>query len=276
MPDRALPDAVPPARAAERWASAWLAQHDLTDDRPTPLLTARLTARRRARLADHVLLAVLIIVAALAQVYGGLTPSAPGGSEARQPMPLLILIAAVAGLLLVQSLSDWWVRRVDRRAGAALSRRAAHPVQPGWRALLGLPHALFTAATLTGAAALAVSALTIRDSTVGYAALITLVGLAGVAAGLVLRLRDVLLRPIVAEDETSLMADVVMRVEDARDLNRTTVAWVLPMVLLFGSAPGWWKVAALGLMILWLVALFLVPARTPPIATVARQAMDVR
>ncbi|MFI7446442.1 hypothetical protein ACIBQX_02980 [Nonomuraea sp. NPDC049714] len=168
------------------------------------------------------------------------------------------------------------MRRVDRRAGAALSRRAAHPVQPGWRALLGLPHALFTAATLTGAAALAVSALTIRDFTVGYAAFITLVGLAGVAAGLVLRLRDVLLRPIVAEDETSLMADVVMRVEDARDLNRTTVAWVLPMVLLFGSAPGWWNVAALGLMVLWLVALFLVPARTPPIATVARQAMDAR
>ena len=48
-------------------------------------------------------------------------------------LPLLVLAALVVGLLLAQSLLDWWVRRVDRRAGATLPRRAAHPIQLGWR-----------------------------------------------------------------------------------------------------------------------------------------------
>lgn len=274
MPSRALPDADPPARPAElQQASAWLARHGLTDGRPTPLLAARLAARRRARLADHVILAALIIAAALAQSYDRLATSAFGGSEPHRPMPLLVLTASMAGLLLVQSLFYWWVRRVDRRAGAGLSRRAAHPVQPGWRALIGGPNAAFMVFTFAGATALAVSALTIRDSTVSYAALVMLVGLAGVAAGFVLQLRDLLVRPVVAEDEMSLMADVVMRVEDARELTRPSVAWALPMVLLFGSAPAWWNVASVGFVILGLVALILIQMRTPPIATVARQTL---
>lgn len=144
MPNRASPDADPPTRPAElRQASAWPARHGLTDDRPTPLLAARLAARRRARLADHAILAVLIIAAALAQAYDRLATSPFGG-------------------------------------------------------------------------------------------------------------------------------------EDARELTRPSVAWALPMVLLFGSAPAWWNAAALGFVILGLIALFLIQARTPPIATVARQAMGTR
>jgi hypothetical protein len=103
---------------------------------------------------------------------------------------------------------------------------------------------------------------------------IMLVGLAGVAAGFALQLRDLLVRPVVAEDEVSLMADVVMRVEDARELTRPSVAWVLPMVLPFGTAPAWWNAASIGFVILGLIALILIQMRTPPIATVARQAMS--
>jgi hypothetical protein len=103
-----------------------------------------------------------------------------------------------------------------------------------------------------------------------------LVGLAGVAAGFTLQLRDLLMRPVVAEDEASLMADVVMRVEDARELTRPSVAWVLPMVLLFGSAPAWLSAASVGFVILGIVALILIQMRTPPIATAARQAMGAR
>jgi hypothetical protein len=273
MPNRALPDADPPARPAElQEASAWLARHGLTDGRPTPLLAARLAARRRARLADHVILAVLIIAAALTQAYDRLTTSAFGGAQPHRPLPLLVLAASMAALLLAQSLFYWWVRRVDRRAGAGLSRRAAHPIQPGWRALIGRPNAAFTVATFAGATALGISAL----NTQGYAALVMLVGLAAVAAGFVLQLRELLMRPVVAEDEISLMADVVMRVEDARELTRPSVAWALPMVLLFGSAPAWWNIAALAFVILGLSTLFLIQARTPPIATVARQAMGIR
>jgi hypothetical protein len=277
MPNRALPDADPPARPAElQQASAWLARHGLTDGRPTPLLAARLAARRRARLADHVILAVLIIAAAFAQIYDLPAASAAGGVEPYRPIPLLVLTASMAGLLLVQWLSYSWVRRVDRRAGAGLSRRAAHPVQPGWRALIGRPNAAFMVFTFAGATALAVSALTIGDSTVSYAALVMLVGLAGVAAGFTLQLRDLLMRPVVAEDEASLMADVVMRVEDARELTRPSVAWVLPMVLLFGSAPAWLSAASVGFVILGIVALILIQMRTPPIATAARQAMGAQ
>ncbi|GGP06772.1 hypothetical protein GCM10012278_31970 [Nonomuraea glycinis] len=219
---------------------------------------------------------MLIIAAALAQAYDRLATSPFGGGEPHRPMPLLVLMTAMAGLLLAQSLFYWWVRRVDRRAGAGLSRRVAHPIQPGWRALIGRPNAALMVATFAGATALAVSALTTQDSTVWYAALVMLVGLAGVAAGFVMQLRDLLMRPVVAEDEMSLMADVVMRVEDARELTRPTVAWALPMVLLFGSAPAWWNAAALAFVILGLITLFLIQARTPPIATVARQAMGTR
>jgi 6-phosphogluconate dehydrogenase (decarboxylating) len=60
MPSGALPDADPAVHSADRRrAGAWLVQHGLGDGRPTPLLTTRLAARRRARRADHFMLAAL-------------------------------------------------------------------------------------------------------------------------------------------------------------------------------------------------------------------------
>jgi hypothetical protein len=168
------------------------------------------------------------------------------------------------------------VRRVDRRAGAMLSRRAAHPTQPGWRALLGRPYAAFGIATFAGATLLAVSALSAGDSAARYAALVLLVGLVGVAIGTGLRLRDLVVRPVVAEDEVSLTADVIMRVEDAREVAKPTVLWGLPVVLLFGVAPGWWDAASLAFVMLGLVALIVIQVRTEPSAAVARHAMGTR
>ena len=144
------------------------------------------------------------------------------------------LSALIVALLLAQSLLDWWVRRVDRQAGATLARRAAHPVQPGWRAVLGRPHAAFAVATFAGALVLAVSALPFGDATVRHAAVVLLIALAGVGLGAALQLRQLLARPVVAEDEVSLTADVIMRVEDAREITTPTVLWSLPVVLLFG------------------------------------------
>jgi hypothetical protein len=92
----------------------------------------------------------------------------------------------------------------------------------------------------------------------------------------VLRLRHVLARPVVAEDEASLTADVIMRVEDARELTSPAVLWSLPVVLLFGSAPGWWNAASLAVVILGLVALVAIHARAPRCATTARAAMSAR
>ncbi|MFC4535332.1 hypothetical protein [Sphaerisporangium dianthi] len=272
-----LSGAAPQERPDDlREAGDWLARHGLADARPTPLLAARLVVRRRARIADSVTLAVLIIAAALTQAYGGLSTAALIGAKPRQPAPLLILTALIAGLLVVRWLLDRWVRSVDRRAGAALSRRAAHAVQPGWRAVLGRPFAAFAVATYAVAMALAVSALTVQDSAVRYAALVLLIGLAGVAAGAALRLRDLLARPVVAEDEVSLMADVIMRIEDAREITAPGVPWSLPVVLLFGTSPGWLSAASIAAVLLGVVALAVLHAKTPPSATAARRAMSAR
>ncbi|MEU4408507.1 hypothetical protein AB0F88_28635 [Streptosporangium sp. NPDC023963] len=264
------PDTDPPARAADlRLASEWLARHDLTDAHPTPLLAGRLAVRRRARLAAQIILAVLIIASALtaASTFGGL-PS-------YRPLPLLALTGLVAGMLLAQSLLDRWVRRVDQRAGAALSRRVAHPIQPGWRAVLGRPYAVFAVATFAGAMALAGSALAVPDPTVRQLAVVLLIGLLGVTAITAMQLRHLLRFPVVAQDEESLTADVIMRVEDARELTMPSVQWSLPMVLLFGIAPGWWSVAAVAYLILSLAAFVALHARMPPSATVARRVMMV-
>ncbi|WP_436758580.1 hypothetical protein [Streptosporangium sp. V21-05] len=264
-----LPDADPPVRAADlRLAGEWLARHDLADAGPTPLLASRLAVRRRARLAAHVILAVLIIASALAATFDRFAVSG-------RPWPLLVLAALVAGLLLAQSLLDWWVRRVDQRAGATLSRRAAHLVQPGWRAVLGRPYAVFAVATFAGAMVLAGSALALPDPTVRQLAVVLLFGLLGVTAITAMQLRHLLRRPVVAQDEESLTADVIMRVEDARELTTPSAQWSLPMVLLFGTAPGWWSAAALVYLLLGLAALVALNARTPSSVTVARRAMSI-
>jgi hypothetical protein len=142
--------------------------------------------------------------------------------------------------------------------------------------VLGWPYAAFAVATFGGATILAVSALTTRDSTMRYAAVILLVGLFGLAAGIAVHLRDLLARPVVAQDEESLTADVVMRVEDARELTAPGVLFGLPVVLLFGTAPGWWSAASLVFVVLGVIAFKAIRARTPPSVTMARQAMSAR
>ncbi|GAA3132484.1 hypothetical protein [Streptosporangium carneum] len=266
-----LPDADPSARTTDlRMAGEWLAMHDLDGTRPTPLLASRLAVRRRARLAAQIIPAVLIIASALAAV------SAFGDAPPHRPLPLLALTALGAGLLLAQSLLDRWVRRVDQRAGATLSRRAAHLIQPGWRAVLGRPYAAFVAATFAGAMALAGSALAVPDPTVRQLAVILLIALLGVTAISAVQLRHLLRHPVVAQDEESLTADVIMRVEDARELTTPSVQWSLPMVLLFGTAPGWWGAAAVANVVLGMVACIALRFRTPSSATVARRVMSTR
>ncbi|MFF4414598.1 hypothetical protein ACFYY8_18890, partial [Streptosporangium sp. NPDC001559] len=159
---------------------------------------------------------------------------------------------------------------------ATLSRRAAHLVQPGWRAVLGRPYAAFTAATSIGAMALAASALAVPDPTVRQLAAVVLIGLLGATAIIAMQLRHLLRHPVVAQDEESLTADVIMRVEDARELTTPNVQWSLPMVLLFGTAPGWWGAAAVANVVLGMAACIALRVRTPSSATVARRVMSAR
>lgn len=272
MPNGTLPNVDPSVRPADlERAGVWLAGHGLADVRPTPLLATRLAVRRRTRLAASVLLAAFIIAVALTYT-GGMVD----GSGRRRWL-LLVLTALVVGLVVAQSLLDWWVRRVDRRAGATLPRRAAYPVRLGWRTVLGVPRAAFAAATFAGATALAVGTLTMHNSTARYAAVNLLIGLCGLAVGIVVQLRHILTHPVVADDEVSLTADVIMRVEDARVGAAPTAVWSvwsLPVVSVFSTAFGWWIAAWIAFIVLSVIALALIEARTERSAMVARHVMS--
>ena len=277
MPNGTLPNVDPSVRPADlERTGVWLAGHGLADVEPTPLLATRLVARRRTRLAAAVLLAAFICAVALAYVNGGPTGAAVDGFGSYRPGSLLVLTAMVVGLVLAQALLDWWVRRVDRRAAAMLPRRAAHPVRLGWRTVLGWPRAAFAVATFAGAIALAIGALTVQDSTARYAAVVLLIGLCGVAVGMVVQLRHVLTHPVVADDEDSLTADVIMRVEDARDVATPTVVWSLPVVSVIDTGLGWWNAAWLVFIVLGVITFALVNAWTARSGVVARHVMSAR
>jgi hypothetical protein len=247
-----------------RAAEAWLRRHKLDDTPLTPALATRLAVRRKTRLISQIMLAALFIVAALVQ---GREMTSPGG--AGRTAFLVALGVMVAGPVVAQFLLDRWVRRVDREVGAMLTRRAAHPVQPGWRDVLGRPYAILGLAGFAGAAALAVSALAVPD--IRYPALVLTTGVVGVAVVAAVQTRHLLVRPVVAEDESSLTADVVMRIEDARDGSIPSVLWTLPVVLLAGTAPGWWAVAAFAFMFAGVIGFTVVSARTPGSGAIARQ-----
>jgi hypothetical protein len=255
-------------------ARQWLARHDLAGVAPTPVLATRLAVRRRARLAGAVLLAVFILAVALTYVSD--LPIAADGFESLRRGSLLVLTALVIGLVLAQSLLDRWVRRVDGRAAATLPRRAAHSVRPGWRTVLGWPRAAVAVTTFAGATALAVGALSIRDATTRYAAVVLLIGLGGVAVGMVVQLRHVLTHPAVADDEASLTTDLAMRVEDAREIATPSAVWSLPVASVFTTGLGWWLAAWMAFIVLTTAALVLVTMRTARSGAVARQATSAR
>ncbi len=128
--------------------------------------------------------------------------------------------------------------------------------------------------TFGGAIALALGGLSRPDSTARFAAVVLLIGLCGTAVRTVGQLRHTLTQPVVADDEVSLAADVIMRVEDARDTATPTVVWPLPIVSVFGTVPGWWDAAWLIFVVLSVFALALITARTPGSGMVARHVVS--
>ncbi|GAA1035157.1 hypothetical protein GCM10009557_42020 [Virgisporangium ochraceum] len=250
-------------------AGDWLRQHGLNEADATPVLATRLDVRRRAKLFNSLLLAGLYIAAAAAQaVILTFSPDTPA---------FVALLAVVAGGLLAgQFMVDRWVRSVDRQVGATLSRRAAHPLHPGWRALFGPAHALLGLGAFAGAAALAVSALVVSDPTVRYTALVLVIGVFAVGAMVAVQVRHLVMRPVVADDAMSLTADVIMRIEDARDTNTPAVLWSLPVVLMFGFAPMWWGVASVVFLVAGTAALVLVQYKAPSSGVMARRVVRVR
>ncbi|MBB3100343.1 hypothetical protein FHR83_008065 [Actinoplanes campanulatus] len=257
-------------------ARLWLDGRGLADVTPIPMLAARLTVRRRARLGAAILPAVFLCATAL--VYVSALPIRPAddGLGTQQRWALVVLTVLTAGLVLGLSLLDRWVRRVDQQAGAGLPRRAAHSVRPGWRTVLGVPRATLLAVTYAGAAVLAIAALTVRDGAARYAAVILLIGLCGVAAGTAVQLRHVLTHPVVADDEGSLKADFLMRVEDAREVAVPTVVWSLPVVSVFDTGLDPWNSGWLVFIILSVIALVLITVGDGRRALAAQRAPSAR
>jgi hypothetical protein len=91
-----------------------------------------------------------------------------------------------------------------------------------------------------------------------------------------MQLRQVLASPAVAQDEASLTADVIMRVEDARALATPSLVWTLPAIFLYGDELGWWNAVALALVVVGAVALGLLQSRTTAVEGAARQALATR
>ncbi|WP_033340938.1 hypothetical protein [Catenuloplanes japonicus] len=257
-------------------ARLWLAARGLADVTPTPGLAARLTVRRRARLAAAVLPAAFLV--AIALVYVSALPIRPSdaGFGAERGWALVVLTALVAGLVLGLALLGRWVRRVDAQVGAELPRRAAHSVRPGWRTVIGVPRVVLLVVTYAGAAVLAIAALIARDGAARYAAVILLIGLGGVAVGAAVQLRHVLSHSVVADDEGSLRADFLMRVEDAREVATPTVVWSLPVVSVFDSGLDPWNTGWLVFIVLSVVALMAITVRDGRIALAAQRGADAR
>ena len=254
-----------------RRAGDWLARHGLGEIQPTPALAARLAVRWRARLLENELAAALIIIAALTFVFG-----LGRRGEAERLLLVVILSVVVIGLLVARSWLSSWVGRVDRRAAAALSRRVTLSVRPTWLALVGGAYVAVGVAVAALTAALAVAVLATTASTARYGAAVLLVATSYVVIGTIVQMRQMLTLPVVAQDEASLTADLIMRAEDARAIVVPTALWSLPVVLLLGTEHGWWTFASFAPMLVGLVGQVLAVAHTPASAAVARQAVGVR
>ncbi|MGW6876107.1 hypothetical protein ACWGHA_27675 [Streptomyces xanthophaeus] len=272
MPTEPPKDDLPARPADLERARLWLAGHRLSDVPPTALLGRRLAARQSSRLAGHVLLAVFIVVAALIYALNRPAGDTAGASDPYRYGSLLLLAAVVTALVLAQALLDRRVRRIDRQAGAALPRRAARPVRLGWRTVIGLPRAALAVATFAAATALALGALTVGEPGARYAGTVLLIGLCGAAAVMLVQLRHVLTHPAVADDEASLTADALMRIEDAREIAAPTVVWCLPTASVVEAHPGWWNIAWFVCIALGAVTLALITLWTATSGTAARTA----
>ena len=70
--------------------------------------------------------------------------------------------------------------------------------------------------------------------------------------------------------------ELVKKLEDARAIVQPSLVWSLPAIFLYGESLGWWNAAAIGLVVVGVVALALIHSRTASVAAAARRALVVR
>ena len=155
-------------------------------------------------------------------------------------------------------------------------RQADHTEARWWLARHGSADAEPTPLLAARLAVRRRAVLPVSDSSLRYGPIVVLIGLAGAGASTVMQLRQVLASPAVAEDEASLTADVIMRVEDARALVTPSLVWSLPAIFLYGESLGWWNAVALALVVAGAIAFHLIHSRTTGVGAAARRAMATR
>jgi hypothetical protein len=193
---------------AEERTRRWLARHGLVHREATPLLRARLHARHRG----EALATGLTVVATLGYLAWNLVLGFPD-DDSRELYSLLAFFAALA----LAAVAALWVQgRVDRRVGAGLARRVAHPSAVRLGAVVGGWFVTAAAVTYGGGAlvgAVVAAGADNRDDRAGGIVLLCAV-LAFALIGLV-GLVEVVRRPAVADDAHSLVDDTLLRREDA-------------------------------------------------------------
>jgi hypothetical protein len=247
-------------------AASWLRRHAMYDIAPTPWLAARLDARRNAAAK-----AWAVCVAFLS--FAGLT----GLSAVRDRLPPLVIPILYAVGLPMTMLIFWLLLnramlRAGQSLGAILTRRVTHPTPAGWRLTLGPVRIAATAVSYAGALVIVVGdAVYAPDAVNGSIVIVSLIGLAALAATTVAVVAGTLRRPAVAYDTVSLAIDDALRAEEARHFLTAPVPAFLALTCAAAqrvSSPDWLTAGA-SIYAQFAVLLFLVsfattrPHRTP-------------
>ncbi|MFG1638663.1 hypothetical protein ACGFMK_00085 [Amycolatopsis sp. NPDC049252] len=192
-----------PTEAEVRAARKWLAKRGVRVAEPTTLLALRLGARGGARQPGYwawrVVMLVVVGLAAIVTQFLALWLHTPLGGA--------YFVGFAAVVLLIRSS----VRRADRRAAAWLGDRRLDVPRPSWRESLGGWYLASLVITFGGGALLAV-VMCVTTSWVWAVGWLVLLALGAVVVAVVLA--EVVRRPVIAEDETSLVIDGVVRTED--------------------------------------------------------------
>jgi hypothetical protein len=193
-----------PTDAEVTAAKVWLAKRGVDVAEPTTLLALRLGARRGARPVGYwawcVLTLVLVAVVGTVLQFLSLWLHVPAGG---------MFFAAYAGVVVLVWLPVRWA---DRRAATWLGDRRLAAAPPSWRESLDGWHLTSVLITFGGGAVLAVAMCVTTSKWIWAVGWLGLLALGAVVVAVVLT--GVVRRPVLAEDETSLMIDAVVRAED--------------------------------------------------------------
>ncbi len=244
----------------------WLSPREPVFVEPTPLLVARIQARRRFRRR----IMAGVVAAAVALMIATWTWSPETDSPAMYMAKISAAYVASLGTM-------WWILRGPRRAEHRIARtvrtRVARPATVGVREVVGSWHLAAAGAGYVAATLIGVVALASVDST--QHRLAAVVCLAAVAACAVISAATVLAvvrRPALAEDDRSLAADDLLRVEDARQaLGRYPLIAVVAQLAAVIAPGNWWIIGGYAVAVVILGRYAEVVEPTRPVAIRADQ-----